>query len=533
MNLFPRFNQYLSSSPFFRFQEVVFDKIRLFFSFLLLISVCSACRSPEPILTTTPSAPETTFLPSPETPVVPGVTSSSTPTLASTATVEQILTPTPTAFPSPSYPVMGLELTGGNFVTKVPLAAEAGAGWIRYNGIRWDKLEPQEGVRDWTQAIDLEARSQAVAQAGMNLIAIVLQTPSWAQEIPGHSCGAISPEKLEAYGQFMYDLVSRYSQSPYNIHYWELGNEPDIDPADVPATSAYGCWGDKTDAYYGGGYYAEMLKAVYPQIKSADPQAQVLLGGLLLSCDPENPPLSQAGDPQDCSSTRFLEGILRAGGGSFFDGISFHAYDYYQATGTKYGNAWRASPNLGYPVVYYKTHFLRDLLYDYGYPNKFLINTETALLCGRDQNEPYCQTDEYHETKAGYVVQSYAIAKGENLRANIWYYYQKGWRASGLVGGDLQPYPSLQAYQFVGKILSGALSWVQVTEYSNVTGYKFIQPTPQGYREIWIIWSADGNSTPIALPEIPAESYDTLGEPLVLTQMVEANLHPLYLIWNR
>ena len=38
------------------------------------------------------------------------------------------------------------------------------------------------------------------------------------------------------------------------------------------------------DPYYGGGYYAEMLKIVYPQIKAADPEAQILIGGLLLFC---------------------------------------------------------------------------------------------------------------------------------------------------------------------------------------------------------------------------------------------------------
>jgi hypothetical protein len=83
----------------------------------------------------------------------------------------------------------------------------------------------------------------------------------------------------------MHDLVARYSVPPYNVKYWELWNEPDVDPAlagliggDIP----FGCWGDSTDPYYGGGYYAEMLKAVYPRIKAADPQAQVARGRIAL-----------------------------------------------------------------------------------------------------------------------------------------------------------------------------------------------------------------------------------------------------------
>ena len=43
----------------------------------------------------------------------------------------------------------------------------------------------------------------------------------------------------------------------------------------------FGCWDDPEDAYYGGEYYAEMLKVVYPVIKEADPEAKVLFGGLL------------------------------------------------------------------------------------------------------------------------------------------------------------------------------------------------------------------------------------------------------------
>ena len=67
----------------------------------------------------------------------------------------------------------------------------------------------------------------------------------------------------------MAEAVERYSAPPYNVIYWEVGNEPDIDPSLVDGDEIYGCWGDKTDAYYGGGYYAEVLKQVYPAVKKA------------------------------------------------------------------------------------------------------------------------------------------------------------------------------------------------------------------------------------------------------------------------
>ncbi|GAB4580750.1 MAG: hypothetical protein Fur0022_34920 [Anaerolineales bacterium] len=425
-----------------------------------------------------------------------------------------------------------MELVGDTFIPNVPSLADAGTGWVRFNGVLWSRIEPQEGIRNWEQAITLETRAQSVSEAGMNLIAIVLYTPSWAQAHPGYLCGTILPEKLEAFGRFMYDLVARYSQPPYNIKYWELGNEPDVDPAYVPWDSRFGCWGDQNDPYYGGTYYAEMLKVVYPQIKAADPEAQVLIGGLLLGCDPNQPPLNASGEPADCTSARFLEGILLAGGGNYFDGISFHAYDYYWVNDNRFGNAWQSGPNLGLPVVYYKALYLREVLAQYGYSNKYLMNTETALLCGRDLGELECQTEAFQLTKANYVAQSFTVARGEGLQANIWYHFQKGWRASGLVSKQLQPYPAWHAYGFVSQMLNNTIPLLKISEYPNIVGYKFLKPSPEGYQEIWILWSVDGTPTSLSLSVPPSQVFDVLGQPLPPTTALEITSSVQYLIWN-
>ena len=75
-----------------------------------------------------------------------------------------------------------------------------------------------------------------------------------------------------------------------------------------------------------------MLKVAYPQIKAADPQAQVLVGGLLLDCDPR-PGAGCSLTAQNAIPPKFLEGILRNNGGPYFDGVSFHAYDFYDWVG--------------------------------------------------------------------------------------------------------------------------------------------------------------------------------------------------------
>lgn len=507
----------------------------------LFLLACSPTKiPPDPIRTGPTNTPlSQTTPPALETQTNVGGEETSPPTLSPTIPPTSTPEPppsatfTPTPLPSPAFTHMGIEVVGENYLTTIPEMKNAGAGWIRYNAVFWANIEPQEGVRNWTQAAGLESRAQAVSEAGMNFIAIVLFAPAWAQEVPGFACGSILPEKYAAFGQFMHDLVARYSGPPYNIKYWELGNEPDIPPFVVPGDSLYGCWGNPDEPYYGGTAYAEMLKVVYPQIKAADPEAQVLVGGLLLDCDPNNAPLLASGESKDCRAARFMEGILQNGGGPYFDGISFHAYDYYWTGDNKFINAWRAGSNQGRPVVYYKTAYLRELLSRYGFPNKFLMNTETALLCGRDLGEAICATEEFQLTKANYVAQSFTVARGENLTANIWYHYQKGWRASGLVSKNLQPYPALNAYRFVSQMLDGTVPLLEIQEFPNVVGYQFIKPAPEGDQEIWVLWSSEGLPSTIHLPEAPSQMYDVLGQPLPSSQTVQVTQAVLYLIWHR
>ena len=165
----------------------------------------------------------------------------------------------------------------------------ANTTWSRRNAVLWSAVETTEGVRNWGVLASLDAELQAASANGIQVILIVRSTPEWARKTAGSgaTCGPVRADKLAAFGGFMNELVARYSAPPYNVKVWELWNEPDVDPSQVlEVDSVYGCWGDQTDAYYGGRYYAEMLKVAYPQIKSADPQAQVLVGGLLMDCDP-------------------------------------------------------------------------------------------------------------------------------------------------------------------------------------------------------------------------------------------------------
>jgi hypothetical protein len=431
----------------------------------------------------------------------------------------------------PAQSVVGIHINKFTSTDQLSLFMNAGAYWTRFDGFHWDQIEPVKAAKPNYQwgAVD-EAALRNAAKTGAQIIAIVLFAPNWAQKYPGVACGPFAETALDEFASFTNALVSRYSQPPYNIKYWEIGNEPDVDHTLVDPHSGYGCWGDSGDPYYGGGYYAEMLKATYNQIKKADPQAQLLVGGLLLDCDPINPPetSTNSGQYKDCASSRFLEGILKAGGDDYFDGISFHAYDYYLNKLGQYGNPnWHSSRNGTGPVLISKADFIRSRLAIYGQADKFLMNTEVALLCGRNGTEAHCLSEDYDLTKAHYIAEANAAAVAQGLVANVWYSLT-GWRASGLVDKSLQPNPAFEAERFSAAQLQEAAFVAKVTGFPGVLGYEF----SKGGRRTWLLWSQDGNPHTIQLASLPTMIFYVFGKSLPTEKDLTITPAPLYVEWE-
>lgn len=449
------------------------------------------------------------------------------PAITQPATLEP--TPVPTSLPTPpELPVPGIEV---HSVPDVEMAAGLGAYWVRKNALQWSKIEPENGMRNWNEVAGLDHELIRISESGMQVILIVRGAPDWALQVPGRPCGLIQMEALDDFAGFLREAVIRYKQSPYNVKYWELGNEPDVDPSLTSPTSPFGCWGDANDPnYYGGAYYAEMLKAAYPAIKAGDPEAKVFVGGLLMDCDPVNPPETSpgSGELRYCTPSRYLEGILANGGGDYFDGVSFHAYDYYYGAEGQYGNGnWYSSWNTTGPVTAAKVSYIRSLLASFGYTDKLLVNSETALICGRNGKEPECQTDIFQKTKAYYAVESSTMALAEGLKANIWYDL-RGWRGSGLIDSTRQTLPAFQAYQFNTILLSKMSYGGKISNNPGITGYEF----RQGERIIWVLWSLDGMTHDVQVPGSVSMVYDTFGNQVGKNNLLSVTLAPIYVEWT-
>lgn len=426
--------------------------------------------------------------------------------------------------------IWGIEMHNISADGGLDLVTDAGADWVRLNGLFWSQVETRQGVYDWSSLAGLEKEISNATDSGLELILVVRGTPSWAQLVPGAECGPIQEDKIAAFADFMHAAVARYSVPPYNVRYWEIWNEPDVisDPRFLMPDTPFGCWGDPGAPYYGGGYYARVLSAVYPRIKVANPDAQLLVGGLLLDCDPVNPPTLPDGGTKDCTPSTYLQGILEAGGGEYFDGISFHAYDYYGGQLGVYGNPnWESSSNLTGPALHAKTRYLRSVLYEYRYPDKYLINSEVALICGNDQKEPECASETFNLTKAYYVTIAYAGALAEGLQANIWYSII-GWRASGLVQSGYQPLPALDALQFSARQLRNVTYVDRVDQYPGIMGFEFAR---DGER-VWLIWSHDSEDHLLQLEEMPSAIYDPFGGLLPRTRSLSVTTEPVYLEWK-
>jgi hypothetical protein len=422
-------------------------------------------------------------------------------------------------YPQPRT-VFGIQMNSVTEAGGLSQVTVAKSNWVGGIGVSWAAVEPSQGSRIWSAMAGQAQQMQDVAGKGLTPIVNVRFTPGWAQQVAGYSCGPIKPEKLGAFAIFMHDLVVRYSVAPYNVKYWEIWNEEDIDRSVVASDSPYGCWGDAIDTYYGGGYYAEMLKVVYPQIKAADPQAQVLIGGLLLDCDPR-PGAGCAVVGHDPKPSKFLEGILLNNGGPYFDGVSFHAYDYYQGHSGPYSNAnWQSAWNTTGPVLIAKAQFIQSLLSQYGVSGKFLMNTELAILCDSCNNNPAFET-----TKAYYVAQAYAAAIAQGLRANLWYSLL-GWNNSGLLNADLSSRPAYTAFQFGRNELRDAAFVREITTYAGVKGYEY----NRGDRRIWVIWSLDGIAHPVTPSPAPLAACDAQGSCITNPSLpISVTLDPLYL----
>lgn len=388
---------------------------------------------------------------------------------------------------SPPKPnAFGIQTYNLHYSPTTQRARELGSYWARIDKVSWRAVQPvRGGAYNWSVLAPLEADLLAADAAGISPILVLNDSPRWATILPS-SCSAIRSDRFADFAAFLDALVRRYSQPPFNVHHWEIGNEPDVDPALVPTDQVYGCWGNISDPYYGGGHYGNMLKAVVPTLRAADPSATVWMGGLLLNAQhTSNPAL---GHPE-----KFLEGILRVGAAPYFDIVPYHSYQSYEGRYVDHSNLAGNWGNYG-SVVVGKPTYLREVMAQYGVNKPLYLNEAALHYIG--SNPPAA----YFEAQADHLVRAFVRSLYLDVKGVMWFTLEgPGWRSTGLLADYSTPRASYHAYKALVDQVGDAspVRPTQVTYGAGVEGYRFA--TPGHVTDV--LWSRDAAVRTVSVPQ--------------------------------
>ena len=339
-----------------------------------------------------------------------------------------------------------------------------------------------------------DAMFENARRAGVTPLVIITGNPTWAWT--ADTSGIIRPDQFGEFAEFVGALVARYRD--YTT-YWSFYNEPDCNGPVTPEIHA-SCWGNA------GAAYAQLLQTVYPAVKSADPKALVIFGGIAFDNF----------QPERAHARQFLDEALAAGAGSAFDVFNFHFY-------TGFRHVWEP---YGVDVIG-KTNFLRSTLAQYGV-NKPIILTEI----GTGSAGP----GESQELQARYVAQAHARSLAAGIGTIFWYdLTDSGPYAFGLMNQSFAPRPSYPAYQtFIQTVgdrpFSRALSADDLGT-GGVEGYEF---GGGDGRRVLVLWSVDEATRPVWVGGNSGRLIDLFGASAELAASdgligVEVGPRPIYL----
>lgn len=240
----------------------------LLLAVIVLTGVLAACGGGSaPTATAQPPAPSsapetatTSGVPgNPPTPTRAASNSSPTPTAARTGTATAtgpITQPITTTFPARVGGLdygMNVWLPTADQDRTLDLLTGAGFGWAR-QWISWESVEPAQGSYSWDTLDKVVASAQ---KHNVKLMLILLRAPQWASPNGG------IPKDKTLYAKFVTAVASRYKGK---VAAYEVWNESNL--------------AGETGGTVNAGEYVELLKAAFPAIKAADPNAIVVFGGL-------------------------------------------------------------------------------------------------------------------------------------------------------------------------------------------------------------------------------------------------------------
>jgi hypothetical protein len=266
--------------------------------------------------------------------------------------------------------------------------AATGAEWVRFD-FPWASVEPNAPVLTLLGVVTartfhwsrVDRLVDAAHARGLKVIALPYITPSWAR--PAGTTDKHPPNDIGLYASFVEAAVRRYA--PKGVKVWEIWNEPNLS----------NFWSPKPDP----ARYTALLKAAAGAVRSVDPGATVILGGLS--------PATDASDGNQISPKTFLERVYAAGGRGSFDAVGMHPYSYPPRPLDRTTASWN---------TFHRLPLIRDLMVANGDSAKQIWSTEFGAPTGTS-----AQAVSEAEQSA-MVVDSYnAIANWDWHGPLLWY----------------------------------------------------------------------------------------------------------------
>jgi hypothetical protein len=168
---------------------------------------------------------------------------------------------------------------------------DLGVSWTRIT-MNWHDAEPSKGSYSSSYLSMMDRAVQLARSNGVTVLMDVYGSPQWASTITDPNApptGAHNPD----YANFLHAMAARYAGQ---VAAWEVWNEENLGRFWAQAPNS--------------GSYAAMLKAAYPAVKSADPNAKVVFGGM------------------SGNDYGFLDAAYAAAPdlGSYYDAVAVHPY---------------------------------------------------------------------------------------------------------------------------------------------------------------------------------------------------------------
>jgi polysaccharide biosynthesis protein PslG len=197
-----------------------------------------------------------------------------------------------------SYGDTSVWMSHDRLVAALDDAVEVDANWIRTD-LAWPDVQP-DGPTDFRWQLFDRVIDGARARK-LNVLPILTYTPAWAgrPDCSGQFCEPADPG---AFARFAAAAVRRYA--PLGVRAWEIWNEPNLTVFWKPTPSAAG--------------YTALLRATTAAIRSVDPGAYVVSGGLAATSTADG----------NVSQGAFLDGIGALGGLGLVDAVGYHPYTY-------------------------------------------------------------------------------------------------------------------------------------------------------------------------------------------------------------